>query len=54
VKDKSGIGNDPDFELALTLEEIALKDEYFVSRKLSPMSTFTRASSTAPWEFPVR
>jgi citrate synthase len=32
VLDKLGIGNDPLFELALILEEIALKDEYFVSR----------------------
>jgi citrate synthase len=40
VLDKLGIGNDPLFELALTLEEIALKDEYFVSRKLYPNVDF--------------
>ena len=40
VLDKLGIGNDPLFELALKLEEIALKDEYFVSRKLYPNVDF--------------
>src|SRR6195256_1319597 len=40
VLDKLGIGNDPLFELALRLEEIALKDEYFVSRKLYPNVDF--------------
>src|SRR5258708_38033637 len=40
VLDKLGIGNDPVFELALTLEEIALKDEYFVARKLYPNVDF--------------
>ena len=38
--DKLGMGNDPVFELALTLEEIALKDDYFVSRKLYPNVDF--------------
>jgi citrate synthase len=40
VLDKMGIGHDPIFELALTLEEIALKDDYFVSRKLYPNVDF--------------
>jgi citrate synthase len=40
VLDKLGIGNDPVFELALTLEEIALKDDYFLSRKLYPNVDF--------------
>ncbi len=40
VLDKLGMGNDPVFELALTLEEIALKDDYFVSRKLYPNVDF--------------
>src|SRR5271168_2733935 len=40
VLEKLGIGNDPVFELALRLEEIALKDEYFVSRKLYPNVDF--------------
>ncbi len=40
VLDKLGIGNDAVFELALTLEEIALKDDYFVSRKLCPNVDF--------------
>ncbi len=40
VLDKLGIGNDPLFELALILEEIALKDDYFVSRKLYPNVDF--------------
>lgn len=33
-------GNDPRLELAIKLEEIALKDEYFVSRKLYPNVDF--------------
>jgi citrate synthase len=35
-----GSSNNPLFELALRLEEIALKDEYFVSRKLYPNVDF--------------
>ena len=35
-----GSTNNPLFELALRLEEIALKDEYFVSRKLYPNVDF--------------
>jgi citrate synthase len=37
---KLGQQEDPLFELALRLEEIALKDEYFVSRKLYPNVDF--------------
>jgi len=37
---KLGQPDDPLFELALRLEEIALKDEYFVSRKLYPNVDF--------------
>jgi citrate synthase len=40
VLEKLGISNNPLFELALKLEEIALKDEYFVSRKLYPNVDF--------------
>jgi citrate synthase len=40
VLEKLGQRNDPLFELALRLEEIALKDEYFVSRKLYPNVDF--------------
>jgi citrate synthase len=40
VLEKMGKGNDPLFELALKLEEIALKDDYFVSRKLYPNVDF--------------
>src|SRR6266436_1677348 len=40
VLDKLGIGNDPLFELALILEEIALNDDYFVSHKLYPNVDF--------------
>ena len=35
-----GDANDPTFELALKLEEIALQDEYFVERKLYPNVDF--------------
>ncbi len=37
---KLGQSNNPLFELALRLEEIALKDEYFISRKLYPNVDF--------------
>ena len=37
---KLGQQDDPLFELALRLEEVALKDEYFVSRKLYPNVDF--------------
>jgi citrate synthase len=37
---KLGGAHDPLFELALRLEEIALKDDYFVSRKLYPNVDF--------------
>jgi citrate synthase len=40
VLEKLGRTNNPLFELALKLEEIALKDEYFVSRKLYPNVDF--------------
>jgi citrate synthase len=40
VLEKLGKINNPLFELALRLEEIALKDEYFVSRKLYPNVDF--------------
>ncbi len=37
---KIGNSNDPMFELALRLEEIALNDEYFIERKLYPNVDF--------------
>lgn len=40
VLDKLGDSNDPMFELALKLEEVALSDDYFVSRKLYPNVDF--------------
>jgi citrate synthase len=40
VLEKLGRNNNPIFDLALKLEEIALKDEYFVSRKLYPNVDF--------------
>jgi citrate synthase len=40
VLEKMGKVNDPLFELALRLEEIALQDYYFVSRKLYPNVDF--------------
>jgi len=40
VLEKMGKGNDRLFELALKLEEIALKDDYFVSRRLYPNVDF--------------
>jgi citrate synthase len=40
VLEKLGHRDDPLFELAMRLEEIALKDEYFVSRKLYPNVDF--------------
>ena len=40
VLSKLGQSNNPLFELALKLEEIALKDDYFISRKLYPNVDF--------------
>jgi citrate synthase len=40
VLEKMGKGNNPLFDLSLKLEEIALQDEYFVSRKLYPNVDF--------------
>jgi len=40
VLEKLGKANDPLFELALRLEEIALKDQYFIERKLYPNVDF--------------
>jgi len=40
VLEKLGDDDDPQFELALRLEEIALSDEYFIERKLYPNVDF--------------
>ena len=40
---------DPLLDLAKGMEEIALRDDYFVSKKLYPNVTSTAASSTARW-----
>ncbi len=40
VLDKLGDSDNPLFELALKLEEVALKDDYFISRKLYPNVDF--------------
>ena len=40
VLEKLGDDHDPLFELALRLEEVALKDDYFVQRKLYPNVDF--------------
>ncbi len=40
VLEKFGDANDPLFELAMRLEEIALQDEYFIERKLYPNVDF--------------
>ncbi len=40
VLDDLGMANDPKLELAMKLEDIALKDDYFVERKLYPNVDF--------------
>ena len=40
VLDEMSDGNNPMFELALKLEEVALKDQYFIERKLYPNVDF--------------
>ena len=40
VLNELGLQDDPLFKLAMTLEKIALEDEYFVSRKLYPNVDF--------------
>jgi len=42
-------GKNPLLDIALKLEEIALSDEYFTSRKLYPNVDFYSGSSTRPW-----
>jgi citrate synthase len=46
-------GNDPRMELAMRLEEIALKDEYFVERKLYPNVDFYSGIIYSALGFPV-
>ncbi|MBA3582667.1 MAG: citrate synthase [Gammaproteobacteria bacterium] len=46
-------GNDPRMELAMRLEEIALKDEYFVERKLYPNVDFYSGIIYSALKFPV-
>ena len=46
-------GNDPRMELAMRLEEIALKDEYFVARKLYPNVDFYSGIIYSALGFPV-
>jgi len=43
---------DPLLDIAKALEEAALKDGYFVERKLYPNVDFYSASSTARWASP--
>lgn len=40
VLNELGVGNDPKLELAMRLEEIALRDDYFIERKLYPNVDF--------------
>ena len=40
VLDALGLHDDPMFKLAMTLEKIALEDDYFVQRKLYPNVDF--------------
>jgi citrate synthase len=42
-------GRNPQLDIALELERIALQDDYFVKRKLYPMSISTPASFIKPW-----
>lgn len=46
-------GNDPRMELAMRLEEIALKDEYFVERRLYPNVDFYSGIIYSALGFPV-
>ena len=47
VLEELGLHDDPLFKLAMALEKVALEDEYFVSRKLYPVSyTHLRAHET--------
>jgi len=49
VLEELGLQDDPLFKRAMELEKIALNDEYFVSCKLYPNVTSTRASCSRPW-----
>ncbi len=46
-------GDDPRMELAMRLEEIALKDEYFIERKLYPNVDFYSGIIYSALKFPV-
>jgi citrate synthase len=52
VLDELDMHDAPLLKLAMALEKIALEDEYFVSRKLYPTSTSTRASCRARSAYP--
>ena len=49
VLEKLGRDDDPTLELALRLEEIALKDEYFIEKKLYPNVDFYSEIGRASW-----
>ena len=53
VLEALGLGNDPLFKLAMTLEKIALEDEYFVARKLYPNVDFYSGLIYQAMGFPV-
>jgi citrate synthase len=53
VLEQLGSTDNPLFELALRLEEIALKDEYFVQRKLYPNVDFYSGLIYQAMGFPV-
>ena len=53
VLEKLGRTNNPLFELALKLEEIALKDDYFISRKLYPNVDFYSGITMNALGFPA-
>jgi citrate synthase len=46
---ESTSAQDPLFELSLALEEYALKDEYFIERKLYPNVDFYSGIIRRPW-----
>jgi hypothetical protein len=43
--------NDPLLEIAKQLEDVALKDDYFIEQKLYPNVDFTAACCIGPWAF---
>src|SRR5262249_52041198 len=53
VLKETGHGDDPMLKVAMELEKIALSDQYFIDRKLSPTADFYWGIRLRGWGLPV-